>query len=282
MTDRDPFQTLALVTAWAVFVLITLGAVVRASGSGLGCPDWPLCHGRLLPPLQTGPIIEWSHRTWAALTGLGVVALPVAALRWRGRWRLLMSLGAVGLVGYGAWLGRIVVEEGLRPPMVAVHFATAFVLLALVVMLAVPQPWELRVWRRWLAVVGVFSVVVVGVLVRARVAGLMFPDWPLMDGTIIPADLDNPWRQIHFLHRATVLVVGGYLGWLAVTERRVGDGRWGSVLLGLYLVEVMMGALAVWLELPPLVAVLHVAVAALTWMAAVRLATGPVRVPVDA
>ena len=66
---------LARGTALAAFGLIVLGAVVRSTGSGLACPDWPLCHGRLIPPLQTQVLLEWSHRFVALLVSLGTLAL---------------------------------------------------------------------------------------------------------------------------------------------------------------------------------------------------------------
>src|SRR5262245_3887574 len=59
----------------AAFGLIVLGGVVRATGSGLACPDWPLCHGRLVPPLQVQVLLEWTHRLVALLVSTAVLAL---------------------------------------------------------------------------------------------------------------------------------------------------------------------------------------------------------------
>jgi len=68
------------------YALVVLGGVVRVSGSGLGCPDWPLCHGRPYPPLELHAIIEYSHRTTASLASLLVVLTAAAALMaWRQR-----------------------------------------------------------------------------------------------------------------------------------------------------------------------------------------------------
>src|SRR5881296_2591111 len=110
MTRR--FPSLAWGAAVCTYLLIVLGAVVRITGSGLGCgTHWPLCHGRLFPPLDDiGTVIEWSHR-------LAVV---------------LVSVFVVALAGYAWWLRRDAgwgmrdasngpITDRLRPPSTALH-----------------------------------------------------------------------------------------------------------------------------------------------------------------
>ncbi|HEY5579210.1 MAG TPA: COX15/CtaA family protein, partial [Acidimicrobiia bacterium] len=138
---RTPLARLAGVTAGATYLLVVLGAIVRATGSGLGCPDWPTCHGNWLPPLERAALIEYSHRTLAALVGVMVVA--VVALAWRSRgedrrsWWL--SLTAMGLLLVQAWLGRQVVITELSAPLVGVHLGTAMALLAVMLIVALPD-----------------------------------------------------------------------------------------------------------------------------------------------
>ena len=76
---RAWLRGLSAATALSVFALIVLGGVVRVTGSGLGCPDWPLCHGGFLPPPELEAVIEYSHR------------LVASALLWWAPWFWLLA-----------------------------------------------------------------------------------------------------------------------------------------------------------------------------------------------
>src|SRR5215510_7284430 len=112
MLSVTAFRRLAFTTALFAYLQIALGGIVRVSGSGLGCPDWPLCHGRPYPPADLNAIIEYSHRTVGAITGVLIIATVVAAWAvYRSRrpivaWLATASLIAVAVEG---GLGGVVV-----------------------------------------------------------------------------------------------------------------------------------------------------------------------------
>src|SRR5437773_2596149 len=94
------FTRLAALTVAMTFLLVLVGVVVRSTGSGLGCPEWPTCHGSWVPPFDNPhAIIEWSHRTTAAIVGILALATAIAALvAYRRRPAILWpSLAALGL-----------------------------------------------------------------------------------------------------------------------------------------------------------------------------------------
>jgi heme A synthase len=134
------FRRLALSSAAMTYLLVVIGAIVRSTGSGMGCPDWPTCHGALIPPLtDAGAWIEWTHRTVAVVVGLLVLALAVVAvLRHRRRLSIVVpSVAAVFLVAFQAYLGKVTVDTNNAGQWVTAHLATALALLALLTFISV-------------------------------------------------------------------------------------------------------------------------------------------------
>jgi protoheme IX farnesyltransferase len=290
------FQRLAAATVAATFLLVVIGVAVRATDSGLACPHWPGCfEGQFLPSLDAGfqVWIEWIHRTVAALIGvliLGMAALAIVDHRDR-RSILLPSLGAVLLVGFQAWLGRETVRLGNTGESVTAHLAAAMALVGLLVYLLVRSSYPARLTglgsQRFtlLAALGAaatFAVLLFGANVTARDAGLVFPDWPLMNGSIAPAvpdgrsDLADLYGA-HALHRyvaAVVFAILAAVAWVAWRARAARPGlAWLALaILGTYLVQVVIGALQIATLLAPWTQTLHVALGALLWGGAVGLA----------
>jgi heme o synthase len=136
------FQRLAVATLTATFLLIAVGGLVRATDSGLGCPDWPRCFGKLTPPPNLHAWIEHSHRLVAAAVIVLVALTAVVAWTTRRpravRWA---SAAAVAMVLAQALLGAIVVWAKLEAESVTLHLATALALVALLELIAFRSRW---------------------------------------------------------------------------------------------------------------------------------------------
>lgn len=180
-----------------------VGGVVRATNSGLGCPDWPRCRGRWIPPADFHAWVEWSHRLTASAVGVLVLALALTAVVAYRRVPSLLwpSIGAVLLVGAQALLGRETVERESPAPVVMAHLALALAILAVLIYVSVDafqlrRPAQERPPSAARAIIpdygltafaaagagAVFVVLMTGAYVTGRHAGLVFTDWPLMNG----------------------------------------------------------------------------------------------------
>jgi len=232
-------------------------------------------------------LIEFSHRLLAfAVILLTSATAIVAWLRHRGDRALLWSaLAAVPLVLGQAVVGAIVVRTDLDPGWVTAHFALALILVADVVVLAVvatapagrPQS-DRSSFARLAVVTAVFTacLLLVGTYVRASGSQLVFTDWPLMDGRLVPT-LGGAATAM-FLHRVLAAASLLLTLWLAIRARtlprRSRDLTALSTLaLALFVAQVMVGAANVWTRLRPWAVVLHVALSVLIWATLVTLAT---------
>ena len=127
----DRFRKLAYVTLAALALIVLTGAAVRLTGSGLGCPDWPKCYGKDLPPLSTHALIEFGNRGLSGLVGVLTVLTAVAAFLRRPFRRDLVLLSLtlpLGVVAQ-AVLGGFTVREKLAPGFVMAHFSLSMVVL---------------------------------------------------------------------------------------------------------------------------------------------------------
>ena len=125
------YRRVTFVAVAALSVIVLTGAAVRLTGSGLGCPDWPKCYGRTIPPLQFHTVVEFGNRMVTGLVGLIVIAAAGLAFLRRPYRRHLAILGVLlplGVVGQ-AVLGGLVVRYDLNPYLVMSHFILSMLLL---------------------------------------------------------------------------------------------------------------------------------------------------------
>jgi cytochrome c oxidase assembly protein subunit 15 len=295
---------LALATSLLMFGLIVVGSVVRTTGSGLSCPDWPLCEGRWIPRADPHVWIEWSHRLLALLVSLGVLATTMWALaRPAVRARLGgFVLSAVVLLVVQILLGALTVWKLLSPAVVSSHLAVALLLFSVLLSTA----WVARTHAdadfegapsrppgllaiTAIATIAVYVQAVLGGVVSTSHAGLACPDWPTCLGEWFP-----PMRGLIGLQMAhrwgayavTLLVLIASL--IARTAPDAAVRASARLALMLVVAQVVLGVSNVLLGTPPWLSAMHLANAAailgILVLTTCRVATlpAPSRVPVTA
>ena len=114
-----------------VLFQITLGGIVRITESGLGCPDWPLCDGQIVPELDFHTAIEWGHRVSGASIGILIIIINVISVKFFGRKsaQSSISLSLLLLVVLEGVLGGITVLTELAWWVRLIHLGVSFVIL---------------------------------------------------------------------------------------------------------------------------------------------------------
>lgn len=268
-------RILGLITVLATYGLIVLGGVVRATDSGTACPDWPLCHGQVIPPAETKVLIEFSHRLVASLVGFMILGVVLQVWRLY-RHRAAMKWAAVAtvlLLASQVIVGGITVGTETAAGVVAIHLSIALTLISFLIFIAVSAWTDQRPSLSALAplsvigLAGVYAVIILGAFVSQTDAGLAYPDWPLFDGKLLPAD--SQAGHLHYVHR----VVAGLVGVVVASALIVALRRRASVPIvwalaaafAVYVVQSLFGAANIWLDLVTWVRIVHLALASAVW-----------------
>ena len=295
------FQKIALIAVVSTFIMVVIGVIVRSTGSGMGCPDWPLCHGQVIPPAgDSAAWWEWIHRFWGVVIGFVMLGLVIEAFSSQRRTRSLVvgSVAALLLTGFQAYLGALTVAQNNSGESVTAHLATAMVLLGVTIFLAVRAGYPATLpghgsSQRMTLLIGftalsVYVLLLFGSHVTATNGALAYRDWPLFDGQLVPtfdpSSGNFTAEMAHFLHRFVTLLVGVFLAittlvvWRAArvdpATRAADDHRLAVsssvfALVGtaavLFMVQVIVGALQIWTTLAPWTVTLHLSFGAAIW-----------------
>lgn len=281
LSEDRRFRWIVAAAVLATYGLIVFGGIVRVTESGLGCPDWPLCYGQIIPPLNGPTLIEYVHRL------ITTVVTPLILLTTFFAWRdyrkvrsiFVPAVLVVVLLAIQIVLGGITVLTELHDGIVSVHLGNAVLLFALLLGIAtqVFQPnlsalrrMHERVRYRNLALGGVaatFILIVIGALVRGEGAGPACMGFPKCGDVLIP---QNWLGQLHMIHRLAAVIVGLFvIGLFIETWRMRSQLRPLMILASIagffYLSQFAVGIAQVTIGLTAVLRASHLALATALW-----------------
>ena len=291
-------RRLVLATAIATFVLIIVGGVVRVSDSGLGCGPagsgfhgWPFCNGDVVPGMDLNSVVEYTHRALAGVVSVMILSIVVLAWR-RHREYLVTAVALLALILAQAALGGATVEDNLEEAYVAAHLCLAMLLLGGLLYLYRNVTGTtltnggpgMRVLAIAASVAVLCTIVAGGYMAGTQNYGRA--DYQLGDGAHHACGKEFPTCNGEFMpfgkarlvdiqltHRAFMYIAVLLVTSLVVVALRRGVlTRYAWALLGLLALQVLVGALNVWLDEYELLILLHLALGTLLWATTLGLA----------
>ncbi len=269
-----------------IIIQIILGAWVRLTGSGMSCPDWPLCYGFFFPSyekvMNLGIIeysyfqifLEWIHRANAAfiIGPLTIILFFCIVLHKRANKTLkTYSYYLIILLGIQGLLGGLTVMKSNIPWSVALHLASAFLLLyvALNIFLFIfkkrNSSFTVKSFERMLIYVSAFMILVTacaGAFTSKYGASLACANWPYCNSSVYP-DINDQFEVIHFIHRVLAFFLVLILVYLIYRLRKYYKHFSLSNKMIFYLIptiiffQVLVGAMLIVFKVPIWMGIFH-------------------------
>jgi cytochrome c oxidase assembly protein subunit 15 len=290
-TNRKKWVSgVTLLTAFSTVILLAAGALVTGTGSGLAVPDWPLAFGQFFPPMVGGVFYEHGHRLIAGFVALLTIVQLFVILRFEERtWVKKLAFLAVALVLTQATLGGLTVLFLLPKAVSIAHacLAQTYFCNAVILMTVTSSVWETpftckpdnsRFPLRWFGMMvigGFFVQLLFGATMRHFGAGLAIPDFPLSFGRWVPSQWTFP-IAIHFAHRMGAFLMVGLVAALVARVYRLYWNQftlllYSGALMGFVWMQVMLGAMVIWLRRPISLTTIHLVLGAMCLASSVAL-----------
>ena len=284
MSNKFFFRS-ALTSTILSYLLIFVGGLVRVSGSGLGCPDWPKCFGRWVPPINIEQIpahidstafnivlawIEYGNRTLGVIVGISILLMTIIALiHFRKNNKILFSsLLSLFLVISNGGLGAIVVSSILNPFIVSLHMILALFLVSVLSYTTI-ESYKIVDTNKFtnmylskkistsLILLWIFIVIeiLLGTGIRTNIE-LIAIDNPLFTKGELLSSL-NSYKYLHSILGFSLLFLSIYLCYLFKDDFLGLSKQLVLFIFGMIMFQIFLGELMIFFELPQLTRLFH-------------------------
>ncbi len=288
------YRKFGIITIIAVYLLILVGGIVRSTGAGMGCPDWPRCFGQWIPPTTISELptnykeifkvqgkeiadfdafktwVEYGNRLIGVLIGFFVFITFVLSFSFRKEDKLIFYLSFLSffLVGFQGWLGSVVVATDLKPFIITLHMLLALVIVCLLIY---------TVTRSYNAIFKAEELNNKSLLNKLLVACLVLMLVQIAMGTQVREAIDEISRSLNYtlrdtwvekiglsfyIHRTFSLLILGahiYLVYL-LKKNTLAKSKlsiWANALIGLIIAEILSGVIMAYFGIPKAMQPIH-------------------------
>jgi len=294
------YRKFGIITIVAVYLLILVGGLVRSTGAGMGCPDWPRCFGQWIPPttLSELPInykeifkvqgkeiadfdpfktwVEYGNRLIGVLIGFFVFITFVLSFAFRKQDKLIFYLSFLSffLVGFQGWLGSVVVATDLKPFIITLHMLLALVIVCLLIY---------TVTRSYNTIFQVEKITNKPFLNKLLITCLVLMLVQIAMGTQVREAIDQIAKSLNYTFRDTwidkigltfyihrsfsLLILGLHLYLIYVLKKNTAAqsklNTWANALVGLIVLEILSGAIMAYFAIPKVMQPVHLLVGSL-------------------
>ena len=284
MSNKFFFRS-ALISTILSYLLIFVGGLVRVSGSGLGCPDWPKCFGRWVPPTSIEQIpahidptafnivlawIEYGNRMLGVIVGISILLMTIIAVIYfkKNSKILLSSLLSLFLVIANGGLGAIVVSSVLNPFIVSLHMILALFLVSVLSYVTI-ESYKLINTQKFtgillskkisISLIALWIFIVIEILlgtgIRTNIE-LIAIDNPLLSKGELLESL-NSYKYFHSILGFSLLFLSFYLCYLFKDDFLGLSKQLVLFIFGMIIFQICLGELMIFFELPQLTRLFH-------------------------
>ena len=284
MTNKFFFRS-ALISTLLSYLLIFVGGLVRVSGSGLGCPDWPKCFGRWIPPTSIEQIpahidptafnivlawIEYGNRMLGVIVGISILLMTIIAVIYfkKNSKILFSSLLSLFLVVANGGLGAIVVSSVLNPFIVSLHMILALFLVSVLSYVTI-ESYKLINTQKFtgiflskkisISLIALWIFIVIEILlgtgIRTNIELIAIDNPLLSKGELL--DSLNSYKYLHSILGFSLLFLSFYLCYLFKDDFLGLSKQLVLFIFGMIIFQICLGELMIFFELPQLTRLFH-------------------------